>query len=320
MRHAVTGATGFLGGEIARQLREEGHDVVALVRTPTKAAALTELGVELVPGDLEDAAALDRLCTAVDGVFHAAAWYKVGVPNADEIAERANVQGTRNVLEAARRNGVPRLAYTSTLAINSDTQGLVRDEDYRHEGPHLTPYDRTKAAAHRIVEEYAEQGLDVVIAMPGVIYGPGDTSTTGDIIAQVVAGRRPPLPEGVPLCWAHVGDVARGHLQAMEKGRSGRSYMLAGPQATIGEAARLAARIAGTKGPIVLPNGMIRSAAALMGIIEKVVPPLTGYNAETMRAALASYLGSPARAQQELGWTARSLEEGMTETVAALKA
>jgi nucleoside-diphosphate-sugar epimerase len=318
MRYAMTGATGFVGGALARRLREEGHEVVALVRDPARATALADLGVDLLPGDLDDLAALDRLCTGVDGLFHLAGWYKLGTRDGSA-GDRVNVVGTRNVLEAALRNGVRRVVYTSTLAVNSDTEEQVVDETYRFTGQHLSHYDRTKAAAHDVALELAGQGLPVVIVQPGMVYGPGDTAQTGAFIAQVVAGKRPMVPDAGGLCWAHVDDIADGHLLAMERGEPGRSYMLAGPRATLADGLTRVARIAGTKGPMVLPERVVRTAAKAVGLVGRVVPLPPGYAPETFRAGLATYYGSPARAERELGWRARPLDEGLRETVDALR-
>ncbi len=318
MRYAITGATGFVGGALARQLREAGHEVVSLVRDPARGAALADLGVELLPGDLDDVAALNRLCTGVDGLFHVAGWYRLGERD-PSVGDRVNVVGTRNALEAALRNGVRRVVYTSTLAVNSDTEEQVVDETYRFTGQHLSHYDRTKAAAHDIALDLAAEGLPVVLVQPGLVYGPGDTAQTGAFIAQVVAGKRPMVPDAGGVCWAHVDDVAQGHVLAMDRGEPGRSYMLAGPRATLADGLRRVAAIAGTKGPVVLPERAVRAAAALTGALERRVPLPAGYAGETMRAGLATYYGSPARAERELGWRARPLDQGLRETVAALR-
>jgi nucleoside-diphosphate-sugar epimerase len=317
MRYAITGSTGFVGGALARLLREDGHEVVALVRDPARAVALADLGVELLPGDLDDVAALDRLCAGADGLFHVAGWYKLGQRD-PSVGDRVNVVGTRNVLEAALRNGVRRVVYTSTLAVNSDTEEQVVDETYRFTGEHLSHYDRTKAEAHDIALELTAQGLPVVIVQPGLVYGPGDTAQTGALIAQVVAGRRPLVPGAGGVCWAHVDDIARGHVLAMERGEPGRSYMLAGPRATLADGLTRVARIAGTKGPVVLPERIVRLGAKAMSLVGRVVPLPPDYAAETMRAGLATYYGSPARAERELGWRARPLDEGLRETVESL--
>lgn len=318
MRYAMTGATGFVGGAIARRLREAGHEVVALVRDPARASGLADLGVELLPGDLDDTAVLDRLCTDVDGLFHVAGWYRLGERD-PRVGDQVNIQGTRNVLDAALRHGVRRVVYTSTLAVNSDTQEQVVDETYRFDGDHLSHYDRTKAEAHDVALDFASQGLPVVIVQPGLVYGPGDTAQTGALIAQVARGGRPLVPSAGGVCWAHVDDVARGHVLAMERGEPGQSYMLAGPRARLADGLRQVAEIAGTKGPVVLPERAVRLTAGLMGALGRMVPVPPGFAEETMRAGLATYYGTPEKAEEDLGWRARPLDEGLRETVASLR-
>ena len=318
MRYAITGATGFVGGVLARQLRDAGHEVRALVRDPSRATGLADGGVELVPGDLDDAIALHRLCDGVDGLFHVAGWYKLGQRD-PSVGDRVNVEGTRNALAAAQRAGVAKVVYTSTLAVNSDTHGRVYDETFRHSGDHVSHYDRTKAEAHRVAEQFAADGLPVVIVQPGLVYGPGDTSQSGALIAQVVKGGRPQVPAGGGVCWAHVEDVAAGHVLAMEKGVPGESYLLAGPRATLADGLKQVAAIAGTKGPMMLPTGLVRGVAAVVGVIGRVVPLPPDFAAETMRASLATYYGSSTKAERDLGWHARDLDKGLRETVAALR-
>ena len=145
-RYFVTGATGFLGGELTKQLISKGHQAVALVRTPARASLLRTLGVQLHEGDITDRESLRAPMTGVDGVFHCAAWYKVGVDAGE--AERTNVEGTRNVLDTMRELGIARGVYTSSVAVFSDTRGAMPDESYRYAGPHLSHYDRTKWRAH----------------------------------------------------------------------------------------------------------------------------------------------------------------------------
>lgn len=318
MRYALTGGTGFVGGALAERLRHDGHEVVALVRDPAKAEHLSRVGCELVEGDLSDAGALDRLCADADGLFHVAGWYKLGQRD-PSVGDRVNVEGTRNALAAARRAEVARTVYTSTLAVNSDTEEQVVDESYWFTGEHLSHYDRTKAEAHHAAVAAVEQGQDVVMVQPGLIYGPGDTAQTGQLIEQVVRGRRPLVPAGGGVCWAHVDDVVQGHVLAMERGVAGESYMLAGPRARLAEGLRIVARIAGTKGPRVLPTRVVRTSATAMGVVGKVVPLPPDYAAETMRAGLATYYGTPAKAERELGWQARPLEEGLRQTVEHLR-
>ncbi len=318
MRYAITGATGFVGGALASQLRQAGHDVVALVRDRSKATELERIGVEFVEGDLSNRDALDRLTTGVDGLYHVAGWYKLGQRD-PSAGTTVNVEGTRNVLAAAQRNGVPRVVYTSTLAINSDTEEQVVDETYRFTGEHISTYDRTKAEAHDIALDFVEQGLDVVLVQPGLVYGPGDTAQTGAMIAQAARGKRPLAPKAGGVCWAHVDDVAAGHVLAMERGRKGESYMLAGPRLPIADGLQKVADIAGTKGPIRLPARMVSATAAVMDALGKVVPVPPGYAAETMRAGLATYYGTSEKAERDLGWQPRPLDEGLAQTVETLR-
>jgi nucleoside-diphosphate-sugar epimerase len=319
MRYAMTGATGFLGGELARQLTEADHELVALVRDTGRAQPLAELGAVLVDGDLDDTAALDRLLEGADGFFHVAGWYKHGRREHDTL-RRVNIDGTRNALEAAKRAGVPRTVYTSTLAVNSDTRGESVDEGHRFTGTHVTEYDRTKAVAHDVAREYAAAGLPLVIVQPGVIYGPDDAgSTFGEVVRQLVAGRTVLGPRGGGACFAHVADVARGHVLAMERGRVGESYILAGPRATYDELFGLVRRLAGRGRVLLLPPSAIRVAAALTAPMERLVPVPQSLTAEAALAGIATYYGDADRAQRELGWSARPLEEGLAGTVAALR-
>jgi nucleoside-diphosphate-sugar epimerase len=312
MRYAVTGGTGFVGGVLVRQLREAGHEVVALMR----GSPGSKLGVETVRGDLLDVAALERLCSGVDGLFHVAGWYKVGTRDAAE-GTRVNVDGTRNVLSAAIRSGVPRVVYTSTLAVNSDTRGRVVDESYRFRGRHISAYDESKARAHDVALEFAAEGLPVVVVMPGLVYGPSDTALTGHLIRDTVRGRRTAVPAGGGVCWGYVDDVAAGHVLAMQRGAAGETYMLAGPPASLAEGLRRVAGLAGTRPPMVLPNALVRATAATAGLVGRVIPLPPMYAAESLRAGLATYFGNPAKARAELGWTVRDLDQGLRDTFRA---
>lgn len=304
MRYALTGATGFVGSHLLRLLRSGGHDVVAVVRNPV------DLDAEVRAGDVTSHSSLLAAFEGVDGVFHVAGWYKLGDDHPEQ-GWAVNVQGTRNVLSAARECQVPRVVYTSTLAVNSDTKGVVADESYRFTGEHLSVYDHTKAEAHRIAHEFD----NVVTVMPGGIYGPGDTSQIGAMIRHTALGRRVQAPAGLRLCMAHVDDIADGHLRAMERGRAGEDYMLAGPQTSLVEVLRLVADLAGTKPPIVLPDAMVGMSAAVMGVVERGVRLPSTYRSESLRASRATYLGRADKANAELGWFPRDLRTGLAETV-----
>jgi nucleoside-diphosphate-sugar epimerase len=317
MRYFVTGATGFLGGFLARELRAAGHAVSALVRDPGRAGDLSQLGVELHRGDITDRASLDAPMAGVDGVFHLAAWYKVGVKDTRQ-AEAVNVGGTRNVLEAMRDAKVPKGVYTSTLAVFGDTGGRLVDESYRHDGPWLSVYDRTKWQAHyEVALPMIERGLPLVIVQPGVVYGPGDLGPFHDVWVQYLTRKLPMVPKGTTFCWSHVEDVAHGHVLAMERGKPGASYILAGPCHTLAEVLALAERITGIPAPRLRASpGLLKAMAAVMQVVGAVVPLPATLTAESIRvSAGTTYIGTNEKAKRELGYAPRPLAEGLEETL-----
>ena len=317
MRYLVTGATGFVGGRVARLLRARGHDVVTVARDPARAGGLAALGVEVVPGDITDRASLEAPMRGVDGVFHLAGWYKLGQRDVAP-GQRVNVDGTRNVLEAMRDAGVAKGVYTSTLAVNGDTHGMRVDESHRFDGPFVSEYDRTKwVAHHQVALPMMRAGLPLVIVQPGLIYGPGDTSSVRTTLIRFLERELPLVPGGAAYSWAHVDDIATGHLLAMDHGRAGECYHLAGPAWTLVDALKVIERISGVKAPgFVAPPALLRAMATLMGLVGRVVPLPEQYSAENLRViAGCTYLGDASKAERELGWKARPLEEGLRETV-----
>jgi len=316
MRYCVTGATGFLGGEVVRQLVAAGHEVVAVVRSPEKARALADLGVVIAQGDVTEKESLREPMTGADGVFHIAGWYKTGARDKSP-GMAVNVQGTRNTLEMMRELGIPKGVYTSTLAINSDTHGKIVDETYRYAGPFISEYERTKWLAHvQVAEPMIAQGLPLVIVMPGPIYGPGDTSGFGQMWRDYLRGRLPILPGGYAASWGHVEDIAQAHLLAMAKGTVGQSYIVAGSTHTLAEVMTLAQAITGVRAPRQISPRVVRAFASIIGLIERAVPVPPNYSAETLRAmAGTTFAGTSAKAQREWGYAPRTLEDGLTATL-----
>ena len=315
-RYFVTGATGFIGGEIVKQLIGRGHSVVALVRSPERAGMLKALGVEMHAGDITERETLKAPMAGVDGVFHVAAWYKVGIE--DPRAEQINVDGTRNVLETMKEMGVARGVYTSTVAVFSDTHGMVPDETYRYGGSHLSVYDRTKWKAHyEVALPMMAAGLPLVIVMPGVVYGPGDTSGMHQALVDLLRGRLPMTPAKTEFCWGHIEDTARGHILAMEKGTAGETYIITGPRHSFEEAFDLAAKLAHVRAPLIHPGPrMLKASAALMKLVGRFFELPPAFTPEGLRVlAGTTYLGSNEKAVRELGFTARPLEEGMAQTL-----
>lgn len=316
MLYFLTGATGFLGGRMAQQLRAAGHDVIAVVRDPNKAKALAAIGVQLAKGDVTEKESMRAPMTGVDGVFHVAGWYKIGVKDKAP-GQAINVDGTRHVLELMQELKIPKGVYTSTLAVNSNTNGQLVDEGYQFTGTHLSEYDRTKAAAHDVAEEFIQQGLPLVIVQPGLIYGPGDQGPSHDAFVNYLKRQLPLIPEKTAYCWAHVDDVARGHLLAMEKGKPGENYFVCGPAHTFMEGVKIAQEITGVPAPSMTASpSMLKAMSGLMSVVEKIVPVPDNYSSEYLRvSAGVTYIGSNAKAKQDLGWEPRPLREGLVETM-----
>lgn len=315
-KYFVTGATGFIGGELVKQLIGRGHKVVALVRAPDRATMLKALGVEMHAGDITDRETLKSPMSGVDGVFHVAAWYKVGVK--EPLADQINVDGTRNVLQTMRALGIPRGVYTSTVAVFSDTRGAVPDETYRYEGPHLSQYDRTKWIAHyRVAQPKIEEGLPLTIVMPGLVYGPGDTSGMRTALVDLLRGRLPMTPARTAFCWAHVEDTARGHILAMEKGLPGETYIITGPRHTFEQSFDVAARLAKVRAPVMHPGPRtMRVMAQMMKTARRFVTLPPAMEPEALRVlAGTTYFGANDKAVRELGFTVRPLEEGLGQTL-----
>ncbi|WP_416838743.1 NAD-dependent epimerase/dehydratase family protein [Haloferax sp. DFSO52] len=317
MKYFVTGATGFVGGHVAQQLLDDGHDVVALARTPSKATELESAGATVVEGDITKKETLREPMEGVDGVFHIAGWYDVGVTD-PSLGDRINVDGTRNVLEVMAELEIPKGVYTSTLAVNSDTHGQVVDEGYHYLGPHLTAYDRTKWEAHyKVAEPMVDDGLPLVTVLPGVVYGPGDTSVFGDALRDYLRGDLLMLPREVAYAPGHVEDIARAHILAMEHGTPGEEYIICGEPISLIDIFDIIADSAGRKPPRAVSPSLFAALAPVAGLLERVVTLPKDYRAESLRVlAGATYIGDNSKAKDELGLEHRPLREGLEETVA----
>ncbi len=322
MKAFVTGGSGFIGRHLIRKLIARGYKVRALSRSINSDVLLRQMGAEPIRGHINDLPALREGMQGCQVVFHLAAWYRLGKRGAAQ-AERINVRGTRNVLQTAFQTGVPKIIYTSTIAVFGDTRGQLVDETYYKGAPFLSEYDRTKWLAHyRVALPLIEQGAPIIITMPGGVYGPGDTSVIGEMLSLFLQGRLNILPgPETTLTYAHVDDIAEGHILAAEKGKIGESYILAGPARSLGEMTQLWAQLSGMQAPrIHIPAAVLRPFAPLMGILEGLVDLPMSFTEEAVRSLGATYIARSDKARAELGWEPRPLEEGMAETVSSMLA
>nr|MBA2701000.1 NAD-dependent epimerase/dehydratase family protein [Chloroflexota bacterium] len=238
MRIFVTGGAGFIGLAVVRRLVARGDRVVAVVRDPDRSSELDDLGVETRLGDLSRPTAIAEAMREADAGIHLAGIYRVGIQARDRPRMLdANVGATQRVLDAAALTGLGRLVHVSTVNVFGDTYGRIVDERYRRDlaDGFLSYYDETKFLAHRAVEERMASGAPVLAVMPGVTYGPRDHSAIG---AQLRAAHRGTLAYqalgGSGISAVHVDDVAAGIVSALDRGRLGESYILAGENVRLG--------------------------------------------------------------------------------------
>ena len=303
-----------------RKLRARGDEVVALVRSPEKAKELEALGCELVEGDLSDQDALRAAMEGCDAVFHIAAMYKAGIPKSEcPKMHEANVAGTQRTLDAATTAGVPRIVYVSTVGYFGNTKGRVVDETYeRTPGNWLSCYDETKYLAHQIAKDRIEKGAPIIIAQPGAVYGPGDTSDAAQIVAQMATGRIRFLsfPES-GFNFGHVEDIAEGIVLVHDKGSVGESYVLGGEITTLGDVVRRASRLAGRKPPPTMPGFMVKAAIPIGPLVTKLMGMPPNLRELVRTSDGVTFWASDDKARRELGYSPRTLDEGLPETVAA---
>jgi nucleoside-diphosphate-sugar epimerase len=321
MRVFLTGGTGFIGGHVARQLRERGDDVVALVRSPAKADALEALGCEVVAGDLSDLEAIHRGLDGAGAAIHGAAMYEVGIPASQRQPMReANVVGTENVLGACLAAGTPKVVYVSTIAAFGNTNGEIVDESYEHPAREFTScYEQTKYEAHQIARRLIAEGLPCVIVQPGGVYGPRDHSVLGQQMKQFLAGRMPFLvfPD-TGFNMVHVEDAAGGVLLALDRGQPGESYVLGAEITTMRGLIETLARVADRRPPrITIPTRLLRLSTPAGPLIGKVMGQPPNLRELISSADGVTFWARDDKARSELGYSSRGLEEGLRETLVA---
>jgi nucleoside-diphosphate-sugar epimerase len=322
VRAFVTGGTGFIGGRVARKLRERGEEVVALVRSPEKADELRELGCELIEGHLSDTEAIRSGAEGADSVFHIGAIYKVGVPSSEfEGMYDANVHGTERVLDAAVEAGAGRIVYVSTINVFGNTRGEVVGENYSRDESEgfLSCYDETKYRAHQVAIDRIEKGAPIVLVQPGGVYGPGDHSEIGNMIDQTAKGklRMKAFPE-TGFNMVHVDDVADGVLLALDKGKVGESYILGGEITTMRGLMDTLAQVADRKPPKrTMPTGLLKAMTPIGPVVGKIMGQPPNLRELISTADNVTFWAKHDKAMAELGYSPRGLEQGLRDTLAA---
>ena len=316
MRFLVTGATGKVGNAVARRLADRGDEVVALVRNPAKAREVLPAGVGLAHGDVTDADSIRAAAEGVDGAFNCMGLFEQWFADPG-IFDRVNAEGARNVVVAAREAGARRVVHTSTFDVFDAEAGGVVSERAVADYPKGTPYERSKQRAEELVLAEAERGIELVIANPSSVYGPGPWQGTGldRAIRDAIRRRLPAVPPG-GMTLVHVDDVAEGHLAAFDRGAPGERYLLTDGYAPMRELLSVAVAEAGRGWvPPTLPVPLAKAMAATGEAVSRLIrrPPLLG--AGQLHFLLWQARADSGKARDELGVEFTPWEEGIRSTV-----
>lgn len=315
----VTGATGFVGSHVVRQLLRRGDRVRILARNSSRKANIEGLGCEIVIGDLKDSMSMLRCVQGCRRVYHVAADYRLWANNPQEIYD-SNVGGTRNLLSACCEAGIDKVVYTSTVGtIGMRKDGLPADEDSPVKlDDMIGHYKRSKLMAEQVALEFAVSGLPLVIVNPTTPVGAGDIkpTPTGKTILDFIKGRMPAyIDTGLNI--VGVEDVARGHLLAEEKGRIGERYILGGENWSLEEMQDTLARVCGMRTPRVRIPYLV---ALLFGYLDNffigaILRHEPFIPLEGVKMARYKMYVSSEKARRELGYDPKPVEQALQEAV-----
>jgi dihydroflavonol-4-reductase len=318
MKTLVTGATGFLGSHVARALVGRGENVRVLVRPSSDLRALEGLDAERFTGDLRDRDSLGRALEGVSRVFHVAADYRLWARDPREIHE-SNVTGTQNLLHAAKRAGVEKLVYTSTVAtVAVPREGVLPNEATQSSADEMIGhYKRSKFEAEQCALRAAEAGQAVVIVNPTTPVGPGDwkPTPTGKIIVDFLNGRMPGYVD-TGLNFVPVEDCARGHLLAAERGRAGERYILGGRNLTLKQMLDMLSLASGRPAPRwKFPYALAYAAGCVDTGVSRLLGREPQIPLEGVRMARHKMFVDSSKAERDLGFAPGPIEEAFGRAV-----
>jgi dihydroflavonol-4-reductase len=317
MTTLVTGAAGFLGSHVARQLVARGEPVRVLLRPSSQNRAIADLPLEYSTGDLRDTESLDRALKGVTRVFHVAADYRLWAKDSKDIYD-SNVGGTKNILAAAKRAGVQQFIYTSTVAtIAVDRPAPPNEKTDAKLEEMIGHYKRSKWMAEREALNAAKEGFPVIVAMPTTPVGPWDwkPTPTGKIIVDFLNGKMPGYVD-TGLNFVGVEECAAGHLLVAEKGKVGERYLLGGENLTLKQVLDILANITKLPAPMLkLPHGVALGAAYASTFFSRLVGKEPGIPVEGVKIAQHKMFVDCSRAQRELGFKAGPVSAALQRAV-----
>ncbi|MCH8744662.1 MAG: NAD-dependent epimerase/dehydratase family protein [Chloroflexi bacterium] len=318
MRVLVTGATGFVGGNLARELCQRGDEVCALVRPGSSTLTIQDTQVQQIPGDILDAESVRRALVGCQQVYHCAGSYTFWSRDVRDIY-RTNVEGTRIVLQEARQAGVDKIVYTSTVgAIGLPKQGLGTEETPVESRHLIGHYKRSKYQAEQVALEMASQGLPVVVVNPAAPVGPWDVkpTPTGRIVLDFLNGKIPAYIE-TGMNVVDVSDVAAGHILAMEKGKPGQRYVLGNRNLSLQQIFEMLELLTGRRAPRwKLPFWAALGAGYIDQIVEgKILRREPMIPLEGLKVARIPLYASSQKAITELGLPQSPVEAALERAV-----
>jgi dihydroflavonol-4-reductase len=315
----VTGATGFLGSHVARVLSEQGARLRLLVRPSSDLRNIADLNAGPVEGDLRDIKSFEKALAQCDALFHVAADYRLWVRDPEEMY-RSNVEGTRCLIEAAHKQGVRRIVYTSSVAtMGFDSNGILADESSPVSlSEMIGPYKRSKFMAEQVAFEAARNGVDVVVVNPTTPIGERDLkpTPTGRIVVDFLKRKFPAYVDtGLNLVDATA--CARGHIQAFEKGRAGERYILGGENLTLKQILDRLAAITGLPSPKVKLPYIFALAAGVVDetVTGRILGKEPRATIDAVRMGRKKMFVTSAKAERELGWQSISVEGALQRSV-----
>ena len=318
MKALVTGATGFVGAAVARALLNDGWQVRALARVGSDRRNLQTLDLTIVDGDLTQPHTLQAAAEGCEALFHVAADYRLGARDPSPLYQ-TNVEGTLNMLRAAKSVGVKRMVYTSSVAaVGIPKDGTPGDEDTPVAlADMIGHYKRSKFLAEQAVRQAAQEGMPVVMVSPSTPVGGGDIkpTPTGQLILDAASGRMPAYVD-TGLNIVHVDDVAQGHLLAYHHGRIGERYILGGENLPLQQMLADIAGMVGRKAPtIALPRWPLYPLAMGAETVAKFTKREPFVTVDALKMSKNKMYFTSAKAERELGYRARPYREGLRDAL-----
>ncbi len=320
MKIFITGATGYVGHQLALALAQQGNCVHALVRNPGSDRIPRHDNIKLFVGDVTNRNTLTPAISGCDVVYHTAAFVGLWAKEA-AIFYEVNVEGTRNVLETALEQGIKKIVYTSSCGVMGPSLHEPRSES----DPRITGFDNdyelSKFMAENLVKEFNQRGLPGIIVCPSKVFGPGNdehTFTLNKVIKNFIRGRITfiPGPGRIVANYCFINDVVQGHILAMHNGIAGEKYILGGENVSYLNLFKAIRLLSGTKAMLVeTPISLVKIWAGLQWLLNKISNKKILYTTKNVHHFFCNKAYSSKKAIHQLGYRPVSLEEGLLQTI-----